>query len=90
MVIVALGTGLRRGELTSIMWDDVDFDLAQITVRAGYAKSRKARRVNLNSLVLAALKAWKKTSAQDGSVFPIADPKRAWMSFSTWRPVEKV
>ncbi len=80
LVEVALGTGLRRGELTSITWDDVDFDLKQITVRAGYAKSRKARRVNLNSTVLGALRAWRKQSADDGRVFPIADPKKAWAS----------
>jgi integrase len=84
LVKTALGTGLRRGELTSITWADVDFDLAQITVRAGYAKSRKARRVPLNSSVVAALKAWKKSSRRrEGLVFPVVDPKKAWATLLT-------
>lgn len=37
MVEVSLGTGLRRGELTAITWDDVDLPRKQLTVRAGYA-----------------------------------------------------
>jgi integrase len=80
MVSVSLGTGLRRGELTSITWDDVDMKQKQITIRAGYAKSRKARRVPMNSKVLAVLTAWKEETKNGGRVFPVADPKRAWVS----------
>ena len=31
---VALGTGMRRGELVALRWDDVDLDGAEITVRS--------------------------------------------------------
>lgn len=80
MVQVSLGTGLRRGELTAITWDDVDLARKQITVRAGYAKSRKARRVSLNSDVVASLTAWKKQTDGEGRVFPVMDPKKLWIA----------
>jgi integrase len=78
MVVVALNTGLRRGELTSIVWEDVDMERKQITVRAGYAKSRKARRLPMNSEVFEELNSWQKKVEEGGRVFPFVDAKRAW------------
>lgn len=38
IVILALATGLRQGELVGLEWDDIDFDKAELSVRqaAGY------------------------------------------------------
>ena len=59
-ILVRLGTGRRRGELTSLQWSDVDVHTKRLTVRAGYAKSGKARHVPLNSEVVDVLKRWRK------------------------------
>lgn len=77
LVLVALGTGLRRGELTSLLWSDVDFLHRIITVRAAAAKGGKRRDVPMNSEVLDVLTRWKRQSKGD-RVFAIADPKTAW------------
>jgi integrase len=49
-------TGLRRGELVDLRFDDVDFEGRYITVRASVAKSRKAREIPLDDYALGLLK----------------------------------
>ena len=70
LVLLALNTGIRRGELFGLTWGDVNLSGKQITVRAETAKSGKIRHVPLNAEAMAVLKAWKKRGAGDGLVFP--------------------
>lgn len=70
LVLVALNTGLRRGELFGLTWGDVNFSGKQVTVQAETAKSGKTRHVPLNEEAVAVLKVWKKQGAGDGLVFP--------------------
>lgn len=64
MVKVALGLGLRRGELLSLQWQDVVLDgpSPSVLVRFGKAgaptKGGRPRRLPLFGIALAALKAW--------------------------------
>lgn len=79
MVLVAMNTGLRRGELTSLHWEHADLETAVITVLAGKAKSGKARHVPMNAEVVHVLKRWKEVMPHEGDrVFPIESPKTAW------------
>lgn len=78
LVLTALNTGLRRGELISLTWSDIDLNARRLTVRAGYAKSGKARHVPLNSEATDVLKRWKAQTEEHGQVFILADPKTAW------------
>lgn len=78
MTLLALNTGLRRGELTQVTWADVDLVRKKVTVRAGYAKSGTARYVDLNSEARAVLKQWRKQIAGEGRLFGVADVKKAW------------
>ena len=43
LIIAALDTGCRRGELLALRWSDVDLVRGELTVRAEQAKSGKAR-----------------------------------------------
>lgn len=82
LVLVAMNTGLRRGELTSLTWADVDLKRKLVTVRAGYAKSGKARHVPLNSEAVDVLTRWQKQQPE-GRLFEIASIKTAWATLLT-------
>jgi integrase len=70
LVLLALNTGLRRGELFGLTWGCVNLDRAQLTVTATTAKSGKVRHVPLNAEALTVLTRWKKQSSGEGPVFP--------------------
>jgi integrase len=63
MMLVALHTGLRRGELRALQWEDVDLVSGRIVVRRnlwvkhfGTPKNGRQREIPLNETVLTALK----------------------------------
>ncbi|MDZ4728425.1 MAG: site-specific integrase, partial [Xanthomonadales bacterium] len=71
LVLLTMNTGLRRGEVLSLKWDQVHLeDNPRVTIRAGYAKSNKTRHVPLNSEALAVMKKWKGQGSGEGWVFP--------------------
>lgn len=70
MVLVALNTGMRRGEILGLRWEHLNMDAAMLTVTAGNAKSSKARHIPLNAEALAVLTRWGKQHGTDGLVFP--------------------
>jgi integrase len=53
---VALGTGLRKGEIRSLRWCDVDLGAGRVTVTAASAKSRRAQSVPLSTALAATLR----------------------------------
>ena len=80
LVLTALHTGCRRGELFKLRW--VDVDLAnkhpQITVVGGTAKSGKTRHVPLNATAAHALAQWRRQNPTATHVFGLVDVKKAW------------
>ena len=83
MTIVALNTGLRRGELTSLTWNDVNLQSKLLTVRAGYSKSQKARHIPLNSEVVDVLKRYQKQHGGEGRLFDVFSVKKSWNALMT-------
>lgn len=77
-VLVSINTGLRRGELTSLRWTDIDMSGRMLTVRAASAKSRKGRHIPLNSEAMATLERWQEQSEDAQRVFPFIDAKKSW------------
>jgi integrase len=49
LVLVDLNTGLRKGELLNLKWNDVDLDQRNIRVLGSGAKTSQTRHVHLNS-----------------------------------------
>ena len=91
LVVAALETGCRRGELLSLRWADVSFSRGLLTVRAENAKSRKSRRVPISPRLWAVLKVLGNDPAGnphlpsafvfgDGVGRQIKDPKKAWLA----------
>lgn len=69
MVLLAINTGMRRGELLGLEWGSVNLPGKLLTVTAGNAKSRKARHLPLNAEALDVLTRWKE-QAVGRLVFP--------------------
>lgn len=78
MVLLSLNTGMRRGELTSITWDDVDMRRKIVTIRGGYSKAGRTRHIPLNAEAIEVLKRYRKQHSGEGRIFPVLDVKKAW------------
>jgi len=87
LVLVALNTGMRRGELFGLLWADVDLARAVLTVRGEGAKGGQTRHIPLNTEAVKVLTTWRGTAASD-LVFPspmdpaaaLEDIKSAWLA----------
>src|SRR6185437_3015398 len=64
---LALNTGMRAGEQFSLLWQDVDFERAQL--RLGKTKNGRERHIRLNAPAMGALLALRRESAGSGPVF---------------------
>lgn len=85
-LLLALYTGLRKGELLALTWDDVDYDKKLLRVNKSRTGSRKAittqittpktessnRKIPLNDTVLEALKAGMNTLQYSAKAMTIA------------------
>jgi integrase len=70
IVLVALNTGMRRGEIFQLTWDNVSFKNNIITVTADTAKSSRKRYINMNKETQRVLEDWNIYSSRVGLVFP--------------------
>jgi integrase len=86
LVLVALNTGLRRGELLQLQWRDVDLVRRIVTVRGEGAKTGQTRHVPLNSEIASVFKTWKSTEVEPGwfvfsgstTTTPLTEARKAW------------
>jgi integrase len=89
LVLLALNTGLRRGELFNLRWQHVDLANKNLTVLGTSAKSGKTRHIPLNTEAHAILDAWQKQSISSELVFPSATGSRFDNISSSWEGVLK-
>ncbi|MDQ3743602.1 MAG: site-specific integrase [Acidobacteriota bacterium] len=90
LVIAALDTGMRKGELLKLRWSQVDLEARVIHVRAFHTKTMTARDVPVSSRLLAELQRLWDISPKDaeGLVFGIRDNVR--MAFDSARTDAKL
>ncbi|MFC1629057.1 tyrosine-type recombinase/integrase [Gemmatimonadota bacterium] len=77
LVVLAANTGIRRGELMTLRWEDVDFDNAQLVIRAVNSKTAESRVVPLNLDVIDSLRSLDPKPV--GQVVPFKNfPRQQW------------
>jgi len=74
LILLSIKTGMRRGELFDLLWEDVSFDQEMITVKGDTTKTSKTRYIPLGPKALEALKQWGEQQTKKHSrVFPADD-----------------
>jgi len=71
MVLLSINTGMRRGEVFHLCWEDINFSTETLTIHGGKAKSGHTRHIPLNNEALTTLENWGKKPK--GLVFPNKD-----------------
>ncbi len=70
IILIALTTGMRRGEILNLRWSDCDFKLRRLIIRD--SKNSESRSVPLADVTLTSLRKWGKVRPLDANalVFP--------------------
>jgi integrase len=80
LVLLAINTGLRLGELLALQWSDINAEGQMLTVRRENAKSGRQRHVPLNTEAATVLGKWAAQKDCAGPVFGISGTKTSWGS----------
>jgi len=76
-VIIALNTGMRKGEILGLTWEDIDYENALIHLAD--SKSGERADIIMNSTVVNALKGYQdKPAARDEKIFKYEDIKKSF------------
>ncbi|MDO5115054.1 MAG: tyrosine-type recombinase/integrase [Synergistaceae bacterium] len=76
-VILSLNTGIRKGTLLGLKWEDVDFNSRTLTLRAAIMKGGKDAVIPLNKMAYDVLADWRDYSVgAAGFIFPARDGNR--------------
>jgi len=70
IVVVALQTGMRQGEILGLTWENVDFD--QKTIYVAHTKTGRPRRIPMSKPVEVELKSLKQDASLDEHAFSYA------------------
>lgn len=89
LVILAINTGMRRGEIFGLEWQHVDLANGYLTIIASNSKSGQGRHIPLNNEAKITLSNWLADTDDSGFVFkgsnskPLTDIKRTWNTLLT-------
>ncbi|HEX6127132.1 MAG TPA: site-specific integrase [Pyrinomonadaceae bacterium] len=77
LILLGLDSGMRRGEILKLEWNDIDFERGIIKILGTHTKTQKSRFVPMTSRAKAELVTLPNFGAS-GRVFPFNDFKRSW------------
>lgn len=70
-VLVSLNTGIRKGTLLQLLWEDIDFERQTLILRSEIMKSGNNAEIPLNEIAFQAFLDWRKRSGRSvGFIFP--------------------
>lgn len=86
MILLLINTGMRRGEMFNLRWQDVDFTNKRITVVGNTSKTGQTRYIPLNVGAFDVLQTWQRqTKRNAGSVFVGKHGKRFTNIDKAWK-----
>jgi integrase len=77
VILLGLDSGMRRGEILKLEWQDIDFEAGVIKILGTHTKTQKTRTVPLTDRTKTELSALANFGTS-GKVFPFKDFKRSW------------
>lgn len=90
MIHIAMHTGMRRGEIFKLRWQQVDFEANILTVIGENAKSVSTRQISLNPVARSTLQQWHEQSAPTDLVFPSPTTGGVFNNiYTAWRNLMK-
>ena len=76
-ILLGLDSGLRRGEILTLEWKDIDFEMGIIKILGTHTKTQKTRSVPMTDRTKAELTSLPNFGTS-GRVLPFNDFKRSW------------
>lgn len=90
MIVISLKTGLRRGELFDLKWDDVDFINRVLTIHGKGTKSSQTRHIPLTPIAFDTLNSWyKQAPTPTDRIFPSDAGGRLDNVNKSWKSILK-
>ncbi len=89
ITLLALNTGLRRGELFNLKWNDISFVGRILTVVGRTAKSQQTRHIPLNDEAFNTVQLWYEQRKDSEFVFPSRDGGRMDNISRSWERLIK-
>jgi integrase len=92
IVLLALNTGMRRGELFHLKWTDVNLNTGWLVVGGSTSKNKQTRRLPLNREAMAVIEMWRQQplcNRANPYVFPGEDDRPLTTITKAWRGVRK-
>lgn len=77
MILLGLDSGLRRGEILNLNWNEIDFEIGIIRVLGTHTKTQRTRSTTLTDRTRTELFALPNFGTS-GKIFPFNDFKRSW------------
>lgn len=91
MILLLMNTGMRRGEMFNLRWQDVDLVNKKITVVGNTSKTGQTRYIPLNEEAFNVLSIWQRqTKRQSGLVFVGKHGKRFTNIDKAWKVLRRV
>ncbi|WNJ99922.1 tyrosine-type recombinase/integrase [Thalassospiraceae bacterium LMO-JJ14] len=90
MVLTAYHTGMRRGEILSLKWADIDFRKGELIVRGEVSKTAQSRVIPMNDQLREVMNKWRSQSELVSEyVFPGPDGGRMDKLRNSWNSLRK-
>ena len=78
IIITAVDTAMRQGELMKLAWSDIDFQTDTVTIQSFNSKTQKTRKVGMTPRVKNELLKLRVSSGNSATVFGIKSPQKAF------------